>query len=72
METEETTTIITTSEGPMVGLMGGLCYPTHHDYAQAHGPDAWDGLPLLMFCRLCGDVREIKVHPQTPTIATED
>lgn len=40
-----------------VGFIEGTCYPTHHDYQQA----AWTGNgPQLLFCRLCGDVREIK------------
>jgi hypothetical protein len=38
------------------------CWPSHHDYQQAHETD-----PPLMYCRLCGDVMAIAL----PT-ATED
>lgn len=50
-------------------VMGGTCYPTHHDYQQANGIE-YSGLPV-MFCRLCGDVRSIAVEPSAVTI-TED
>lgn len=47
------------------------CWPTHHDYQQAQ-MGAFGAGPRLIFCRLCGDVVELKAQPRTPTIATED
>lgn len=32
------------------------CWPTHHDYQQAH-----ETTPPVMFCRLCGDVMALKL-----------
>ena len=32
------------------------CWPTHHDYQQAH-----EVTPPVMFCRLCGDVMALKL-----------
>ena len=36
------------------------CWPSHHDYQQARETD-----PALMFCRLCGDVLELKLPEET-------
>ena len=62
-ETTETTSDLTAT----LEVMGGTCYPTHHDYQQANGVE-YSGLPV-MFCRLCGDVQRIEL-PAAP--ATED
>lgn len=53
--TTEVTTIIETNEE--------RCWPSHHDYVQAVPMED----PPLMFCRLCGDVLEIKVQSAATT-----
>lgn len=39
-----------------------MCWPSHHDYM---APAIYPEGPMLMFCRLCGDVRAL-VLPTPP------